>query len=467
MQPTSLAVTPTAPRASARDAPAAPAFTLAADTQSVRRAPDDLRITRLIRAGFQGNCIGADMSRVARAIIAVILLAAVWGVLASLRQPRPSEEPPHVVGAGASGTAVTPEAEREFERIASLGYIVGIEPPPAETGVLRSEDGETFDGLTLFTCGKGPEAFLINMDGDVVHRWSAPGSEYWARAHVFPSGDLLAITCFPPRLVKLDSNSNLIWRYEGHAHHDFEVQPDGTIVLLVRSVTRRDHINAGEDILDDGVVVLDRAGREFSRLSLLEAFERAEGFSQWLVDHPLPNSPDIFHTNSVQIVSLLGLTCALLSIRSIDTVAAIDMATGDVVWAVIGDWHAQHEAQLIDGRLLLFDNLGPGGGNGRPWRSRVLEMEADSGKVVWSFSEPGFFSHGAGAQQRLPNGNTLITESDGGRIIEVTPGGRVVWEYLNPRTVYEAGRDVTLAIMRAERLPLGFPREWIEGAGAR
>ena len=360
------------------------------------------------------------MSRIARAIIAVILLAAVWGVLASLRQHRPSEQPTHGVGAGASGTAVTPEAEREFERIATLGYIVGIEPPPAETGVLGNEEGATFDGLTLFTCGKGPEAFLINMDGDVVHRWSAPGSEYWARAHVFPNGDLLAITCFPPRLVKLDSNSNPIWRYEGHAHHDFEVQPDGTIVLLVRSVTRRDHISGGEDILDDSVVVLDRAGREFSRLSLLEAFERAEGFSQWLVDHPLPNSPDIFHTNSVQIVSLLGLTCALLSIRSIDTVAAIDMATGDIVWAVTGDWHAQHEAQLIDGRLLLFDNLGPGGGNERPWRSRVLEMEAGSGKVVWSFSEPGFFSHGAGAQQRLPNGNTLITESDGGRIIEFT-----------------------------------------------
>jgi len=38
MQPTSLAVTPTAPRAAARDAPAAPALTLAADTRSVRLA---------------------------------------------------------------------------------------------------------------------------------------------------------------------------------------------------------------------------------------------------------------------------------------------------------------------------------------------------------------------------------------------------------------------------------------------
>jgi hypothetical protein len=404
------------------------------------------------------------MSRRARAILVVVSLIAVGIGLAGLRRQRSSAARTHGLGLDPSGAPVTPEAEREFERLATLGYIVGVEPPPSETGVLTHEEPATYAGLTLFTCGKGPEAFLIDMDGSVVHRWSAPGSEYWARASLSANGDLLAITCFPPRLIKLDSSSNLIWRYEGHAHHDLEVQPDGTIVLLVRSVTRRDYINGGADILDDNVVVLSAAGRELKRLSLLEAFERTDEFSQWTADHPLPDTPDIFHTNSVQVVPLFGRPCALLSIRSIDTIAAIDMATGDVAWAVTGDWHAQHEAQLIDGRLLLFDNLGPGGGDGRPWRSRVLELEVDDGEVVWSFSQPGFFSHGAGAQQRLPNGNTLITESDAGRVIEVTPGGRVVWEYLNPRTVREAGREVTLAIMRAERLPQDFPTEWIKGA---
>jgi hypothetical protein len=32
----------------------------------------------------------------------------------------------------------------------------------------------------------------------------------------------------------------------------------------------------------------------------------------------------------------------------------------------------------------------------------------------------------------LPNGNTLITESDGGRLVEVTPKGEIAWEFLNP-----------------------------------
>jgi hypothetical protein len=33
---------------------------------------------------------------------------------------------------------------------------------------------------------------------------------------------------------------------------------------------------------------------------------------------------------------------------------------------------------------------------------------------------------------RLPNGNTLIVESDAGRAFEVTAEGEIVWEFLNP-----------------------------------
>jgi len=37
-----------------------------------------------------------------------------------------------------------------------------------------------------------------------------------------------------------------------------------------------------------------------------------------------------------------------------------------------------------------------------------------------------------GNAQRLPNGNTLIDESSFGRFFEVTNGGEIVWEYVNP-----------------------------------
>ncbi|MFO8049161.1 MAG: arylsulfotransferase family protein, partial [Desulfosudaceae bacterium] len=42
-----------------------------------------------------------------------------------------------------------------------------------------------------------------------------------------------------------------------------------------------------------------------------------------------------------------------------------------------------------------------------------------------------FVSLTCGSQQRLPNGNYLVTESNGGTIYEVTPDKEVVWKYVN------------------------------------
>ena len=36
-----------------------------------------------------------------------------------------------------------------------------------------------------------------------------------------------------------------------------------------------------------------------------------------------------------------------------------------------------------------------------------------------------------GKHQPLPNGNILITETEGGRAFEVTPNGETVWSFVN------------------------------------
>jgi hypothetical protein len=38
----------------------------------------------------------------------------------------------------------------------------------------------------------------------------------------------------------------------------------------------------------------------------------------------------------------------------------------------------------------------------------------------------------------LRNGNVLIVETDGGRALEVTPAGELVWQYRSP---YRAGKN--------------------------
>jgi hypothetical protein len=142
-----------------------------------------------------------------------------------------------------------------------------------------------------------------------------------------------------------------------------------------------------------------------------------------------------------------------VSIRSLNVVALVDLDAEEIVWGLKGPWRMQHEAQLDDGILLLFDNLG------LREQSRVIEFDIATGAIPWSYTEPTFFTKGAGAQQRLPNGNILISESEAGRIIEVTRDGDIVWEYINPRVV-ENGRRTTLGIMRAVRIPSSFPMDW-------
>ena len=66
-----------------------------------------------------------------------------------------------------------------------------------------------------------------------------------------------------------------------------------------------------------------------------------------------------------------------------------------------------------------------------------------------------FFSRTVGSNQRLQNGNTLITESDKGRAIEVTPSRQVGWEFSTPSRGGDSG-DVTATLFELVRLEPGF-----------
>jgi hypothetical protein len=115
----------------------------------------------------------------------------------------------------------------------------------------------------------------------------------------------------------------------------------------------------------------------------------------------------------------------LLSIRHLDAIAVLDVEQRAIVWAARGPWLAQHDAQFLDnGRLLIFDNLGA------PQGSRVLEYDPESQALPWSYSGEGggaFFTAERGMSQRLPNGNTLIVDSQGGELFEVTRDREKVW----------------------------------------
>ena len=109
----------------------------------------------------------------------------------------------------------------------------------------------------------------------------------------------------------------------------------------------------------------------------------------------------------------------------------------------------QYDVQWIEdglpgaGNILIFNNQNIGA-DGEKYSS-ILELnpplrpdgsydwEQDV-EIVWSYRADGFHSPGSPGVQRLPNGNTLITEGRHGRLIEVSADGEAVWEFVNPVT---------------------------------
>ena len=180
--------------------------------------------------------------------------------------------------------------------------------------------------------------------------------------------------------------------------------------------------------------------------------------------------------------------------RETNLMFIISKKTGKVVWKVgpyydhtpeknMGWIIGQHHAHMIprgltgEGNILVYDNGGwagygtpnPGSPTGtknalRDY-SRVLEFDPVTFRNVWQhtpheagFVHPAdsnrFYSPFISSAQRLPNGNTLITEGSGGRIIEVTAEHELVWEYISPYwgTLFKMNM-----VYRAYR----FPYEWI------
>jgi len=180
--------------------------------------------------------------------------------------------------------------------------------------------------------------------------------------------------------------------------------------------------------------------------------------------------------------------------RETNIIFIISKETGQVVWKVgpnydetselkaLGWIIGQHHAHMIprglpgEGNILVFDNGGwagygtpnPGSPTGaknalRDY-SRVLEFDPVTLKIIWQYTpaEAGlvhptdsnrFYSPFISSAQRLPNGNTLIAEGSGGRIIEVTADHQLVWEYISP---YWGKHFKMNMVYRAYRVPYAW-----------
>jgi hypothetical protein len=387
--------------------------------------------------------------------------------------PPASEEPEEL----------TPEQRAEIKRLQTLGYAAGSQKPRSDELIPTYDPDLAYDGLNFFTSGHAPEAILIDMRGELVHRWRRTfdevwpdgsvdrgdaGDDHWRQGLLLPGGNILVVFGGGIGIAKLDKDSNVIWANGNGAHHEMKVVPSGEIYVLARKAHMIPRVHPTEPILEDFIVVLDPDGHEERRVSLLECFENSE-FTELGLRHASEGG-DIFHTNALSIlppgrsypVPWMKPGYVLISMRTPSLLAVVDLDRKTIVHAWQGEFRRQHDPSLTaEGHILLFDNTG------LETQSRALEFDLPGMHTVWEYRgtpQTPLASWTCGTAHRLPNGNTLITESDNGHAVEVTHDGRVAWEFYNP---YRVVTDQTYiaSLFEMHRIDPGYSLDWLKSDG--
>lgn len=386
-----------------------------------------------------------------------------------------------ITGCGPAAERAADGASVDVDRLRELPYAAASPlESTAQDGVIVHSAEHHQPGALLVTVQKLCRADLLADDGTLLRSWSLPGGKTWEHVEPLTDGGLLVIGADDSTpddrigrptildderyLARLDRAGALRWRRPLAVHHDLALTADGRVLALgfERRVDPRFH--ARIPVRDDRVWRLTADGAIEQAWSLLDAADRSPTVLplQPVQKSRLGGPPwiDLFHTNAIAVIADGALTRAhpliepgqlLLCFRHQDRIAVLDLQRGEFVWSFGQDvLSGPHDAQVLDnGHLLVFDNGLVHG------RSRGLEIDALSGRIVWQYqADPpqSFFTASKGSIERLANGNTLLAESDRGRVFEVTGAGALVWEYFSPHRI--AGQRA--AIVRAKRVAPPF-----------
>lgn len=304
-----------------------------------------------------------------------------------------------------------------------------------------------YPGFTIVPQSGTELVELLNMEGQVVHTWEFDA----ARARLLPNCNLLVVHGSKWGLMRepwrelrhnireYNWNGDVVWEYvaPGPGHHDVQRLANGNTLFLYRVVLPEEKV----------ALIKDKNRREAENRSdaIMEVTPEGEVAWHWNIhDHFDPNfcgaevcpkvlkkvkkgnkEYDWTHSNAVTVIPENRWFAGgdkrfrpgniMILIRNWSSIFVIDKENGEPVWSYHGDYKGGlsggHEAFMIEphlpgaGNVLVFDNGRDKG------TSFALEVNPVTKETVWVYDVgQEFYSEAAGTLQRLPNGNTLISE---------------------------------------------------------
>ncbi len=348
-------------------------------------------------------------------------------------------------------------------------------------GVSRVDRGAMAAGMTLMSSYFDGAYVLVLLrdDGTIFHRWPLRYTEIFSDEEIRGFGHPVRLTWVAAIMgavlledgsvvftfttggvAKLDKCGALVWKSVQNTHHTIVMGEDGSFWL---PGTRRTFA-AGEPIDipglsapfdEESIVHLDRNGALLEEVSIPRLM-LANGLHGVLFANTggsaIRNlSPDYTHLNKVDVLTarmapafpMFRAGDLLLSMRHLNLVMVVEPGTWRVKWHQIGPWLRQHDSEFrADGKISVFDNRTDDADGHSFGGSRIVAIDPATQALTTvyagSANDP-FYTNVAGEHVYLSNSNLLISETMAGRIFEVDPRGKVVWQFVNG---YDSARVV-------------------------
>lgn len=324
----------------------------------------------------------------------------------------------------------------------------------------------SYKSFTLIPESGTEKVLLLNQKKEIVHSWNLDAQ----RARLLPNCHLLVLhgskwgikknkwRNLRDRVREYDFNGKLVWEHvaQNNAHHDTHRLENGNTIFLERKIVDQENVLKSINLL--------RSKAKIRSDKIVEVNTKNEVVWEWTyedhfsIDYCGRNKCVIPSTKLIEQQKALDWTHSntvfplpenkwynngdtrfkpgniLILPRNWSEVILIDKETKKPVWKYRGDYKGGlsggHEAQMIKSglrgasNLLIFDN----GRESREGASYLLEINPHSQKLIWALDAGrDFYSYAAGSMQRLPNGNTLISEDVKGRVFEITEDNKIAW----------------------------------------